>query len=799
MKYLSLIFLFFCATAFAQDSEQSGPSINGAIIDEQKNPVPFGNVAVYDLQDSTLITGGVSDEQGKFSVPVEPGKYFLRISFLSYEEEVVPDVDISNSNVNVGVVTLKEDSQVLEEVVVKGEKASMELQLDKRVFNIEKDLSNVGRNASDILGNLPSVTVDVDGTVSLRGSENVRILIDGKPSGLTSRDPEALRMLQGNLIQSIEVITNPSSRYDAAGEVGIINIVLKKNQEKGINGSFSVKAGYPAEYGGSYSINIRRKKVNLFSSYGVEYDKRPGWGESFQKNSSPENQFAYSQRNDRDRQEFSHNFTVGLDYFLNDKTSVTGSFLYNTGEGLNTAETNYTDFDENGAVMRSVKRTERENEDEENIETTLSFKKDFERKGRTLTADFKWIKSVDNESTDYRESINEDLDSLQRSINFADEINWLFQADYIHPFGKVGKIEAGVKSASRIIKNDYGLEAQDPEVLNWIPVTQFTNQLEYTERIHAAYLMASNTFGRLSAQGGIRGELTDISTELVSPYTYIPQDYFNIFPSASLSYKLQQNKTLQFSYSYRINRPHFRQLLPFSDFRDPRVLFTGNPALRPEFTNSIEMGYLFDWDFGSILSNVYYRQRKNVIERIVTEPDSAGRSRIVPVNLSEENAYGLEFNLSLNVQDWWRINTSANFYRAITDGTFEGEVLESDTYTWNTRTTSRMTLFKKVDFQASFNYRAPRVTTQGKDLSIYSVDLGLSRDILKGKGTITAGVTDLFNTRKRRSIIERNDYYSSSTFQWRSRQFTINFTYRLNREKERQRNNQEEQRGDFED
>lgn len=797
--YFLLILLSFSVVTIAQDSEQSGPSIDGAIVDEQKNPVPFGNVAVYQLQDSSLVTGGVSNDQGKFSVPVEPGKYFLRISFLSYDEEVVHNVDVSNGNVNVGVVTLKENSQVLEEVIVKGEKATMELQLDKRVFNIEKDLSNVGRNASDILGNLPSVTVDVDGTVSLRGSENVRILIDGKPSGLTSRDPEALRMLQGNLIQSIEVITNPSSRYDAAGEVGIINIVLKKNQDKGIHGTFSAKAGYPAEYGGSYSINIRRKKVNLFSSYGVEYDKRPGWGESFQQNSAPDNQFAYSQRNDRNRQEFSHNFTVGLDYFFNDKTSVTGSFLYNTGDGLNTAETNYIDFDENGGIMRTVKRTERENEDEENIETTLNFKKDFEGKGHTLTADFKWIKSVDNESTDYRESINEGIDSLQRSINFADEINWLFQADYIRPFGKVGKIEAGVKTASRIIKNDYGLESQDSEGLAWIPIPQYTNQLEYTERIHAAYLMASNTFGRLSAQGGVRGELTDISTELVSPYTYIPQDYFNLFPSASLSYKLQQNKTLQFSYSYRINRPHFRQLLPFSDFRDPRVLFGGNPNLRPEFTNSIELGYLLDWDFGSILSNVYYRKRKNVIERIVTEPDSAGRSRIVPVNLSNENAYGVEFNLSLNIRDWWRINTSANFYRAITEGSYEGDVLESDTYTWNTRTTSRMTLFKNVDLQASFNYRAPRITTQGEDLSIYSVDLGLSRDIFKGKGTITAGVRDLFNTRKRRSIIERNDYYSRSTFQWRSRQFTINFTYRLNREKERQRNNQEEQRGDFED
>jgi outer membrane receptor for ferrienterochelin and colicin len=206
-----------------------------------------------------------------------------------------------------------------------------------------------------------------------------------------------------------------------------------------------------------------------------------------------------------------------------------------------------------------------------------------------------------------------------------------------------------------------------------------------------------------------------------------------------------------------------------------------------------------DWDFGSLLSNAYYRYRKNVIERIVTEPDSAGRSMMIPINLAKENAYGLEFNLSLNVRDWWRINTSANFYRAVTNGTYEGQVLESDTYTWNTRTTSRMTLFGNVDLQASFNYRAPRITTQGKDLSIYSVDLGLSRDIFKGKGTITAGVRDLFNSRKRRSIIERNDYYSNSTFQWRSRQFTINFTYRLNRDKERQRSNQEEQGGDFED
>lgn len=791
MRYIFLFVVLIAVKAVAQDNNAEEPLISGAIVDQQKNPVPFGNVAVHNPVDSALITGGVSDAEGKFQIPVKPGKYFVKISFLSYKDKIISDVAVFSSTVDLGVVTLSESSQVLEEVIVKGEKASMELQLDKRVFNIEKDLSNVGRNASDILGNLPSVTVDVDGTVSLRGSSNVRILIDGKPSGLTSRDPEALRMLQGNLIESIEVITNPSSRYDAAGEVGIINIVMKKNQEKGVNGTFTANGGYPARYGASYNLNIRRKNINFFSSYGVDYSERPGYGESYQRYVSADTSFFYSQRSDRKQEEFSHNFTIGMDYFFNDKTTLTGSFLYNTGDGLTTSQTNYHDFDSFGETTRMVRRNEKEREDEENIEGALNFKKNFQKKGRLLTADFKWIKSVDDESTDYTESVNDGADSLQRSINFADEINWLFQTDYTHPFGKDGKVELGVKTATRIIDNNYGVEGLDMED-QWLPISQFTDHLNYTERIHAAYLMANNTFGNFSAQAGLRGELTDITTELLVAGFVNEQNYFNIFPSAGLSYKLQQGKTLQLSYSYRINRPDFRDLLPFSDFRDPRVLFAGNPNLRPVFTNSIEAGYLLDWENGSILSNVYYRHRKNVIERITTEPDSAGRSRVMPINLSDEDAYGVEFNFSLNVQDWWKLNTSANFYRAVTKGVFEGDVLESDTYTWTSRATSKMTFFKSLDFQVSFNYRAPRITPQGKDLSIYSLDLGLSRDVFKGKGTITAGVRDLLNSRKRRRIVDSNDYYSESTFQWRARQFTITFTYRLNKAKERQKNNQEE-------
>jgi outer membrane receptor protein involved in Fe transport len=792
MKLLpAILFFIFCSlTAYTQDF-----SISGKVTDEQQHPIPFASVAIHSVADSSLVAGNISDDQGAFNISVKPGNYFLKITFLSYTEKTITGIVVANADVTVGTIFLKPSANMLKEVVIQGEKAQMELQLDKRIFNVSEDLGNVGVNAADILGNLPSVNVDVDGTVSLRGSENVRILINGRPSGLTSRDPDALRKLQGNMVERVEVITNPSSRYDAAGEVGIINIILKKDQDKGINGTFTANAGHPYLLGGSYSINFRRNKVNIFSSYGIDDRRTPGVGSSFQRYSSSDTSFVYEQYNDRSRGGLAHNIMAGVDYFLTDKSSLTGSFLLNPSFGVNKSTNEYTDYDENGTLIRNVIRTEREEEDEETIEGTLSYKKDYEEKGRTFTADFKWIKGVDDESTDYTEGQPGGALILQRAVNNANEVNWLVQSDYIHPFSTNGKIEAGIKTATRIIKNDYSLEQLDSESDAWVALPAFTNNMIYTERIHAAYFMASNTFNKVSVQGGLRGEYSDITTELTLTNEENPRSYFNLFPSANLSYKLKENNTLQFSYSYRISRPDFRNLLPFSDFRDSRVFFVGNPNLKPEYTHAYEAGYLIDWDNGSILSSVYYRHRTDVIERIVTSVDSSGRTRVVPINLAEENAYGVEFNFSLTLQKWWRINSSANFYRAITDGSYEDERLHSDTYTWSSRTTSRMTFFKNLDFQASFNYRGPRITTQGKNLAIYSLDLALSRDILKGKGTLSASVRDLFNSRIRKNIVDSEGYYSSTRFQWQSRQFLVTFTYRLNqmKEKEREREGNEEE------
>src|SRR5690606_25156412 len=285
--FLIFFLIIACSSAYAQQSF----TLSGKVVDENNAAVPFANAALYNSTDSTLVTGAVSDDGGGFSIQTKEGRYYLMVTFLSYEEAIVPNINL-NRDIQLQPVVLKASSQILESIVVEGEKSQMELYLDKRVFQVGKDLSNISGSASDILDNVPSVTVDVEGNVSLRGSQNVRILIDGKPSGLAGiSTADALQQLQGNLIESVEVITNPSARYDAEGEVGIINIILKKEERQGVNGSFSANAGHPDNFGASANVNFRREKFNFFTSYGFAYRSGPGRGNSFQRFSLPDTTF----------------------------------------------------------------------------------------------------------------------------------------------------------------------------------------------------------------------------------------------------------------------------------------------------------------------------------------------------------------------------------------------------------------------------------------------------------------------------------------------------------------------------
>ncbi|HEX6848823.1 MAG TPA: TonB-dependent receptor [Chitinophagaceae bacterium] len=787
MRLITVILFqtFFSFQLFGQTDETRRYALKGIVIDEKGKPIGNSNILLFHSSDSVRISATVSDDAGKFDFKIVPGSYYIKVSFLSFEEKTISEISVLDKDVDIGAVSLTSAAKVLSEVVVTSEKKLMELELDKRVYNVSHDVSNIGANASEVLENIPSVTVDVDGNVSLRGSQGVRILIDGKPSALTGiRTSDALRNLQGAMIDRIEVITNPSSRYDAAGETGIINIILKKNKTRGFNGNFTGTVGVPSNYSAAYSINYRTQKMNLFSSFGTNYRRNKGKGFSKQQYTGSDTSFIYNQDNQRIRKDFSFDFMTGVDYFINANTTLTGSFLIDAGKENNLSTILYQDFDVAGRLTNATLRIDDETEKEKDAEISLSLKKKFpgEHK-KEWTSDFKWTSSGETESSDYvQDDISNGSKLIQRSNNPAYEDNILLQTDYVSAFGKEGNFETGFKGTIRKITNEYLVEEQTNGG-SWVVLPAFDNNMEFAERVYAVYAMVGNKVKKFSYQLGLRGELTDMKTGLTKTNEVNNRSYFNLFPSGSFSYELSDINTLQLSYSYRINRPGFRNLTPFADFSDPRVYFVGNPNLNPEFSHSIEAGNLTDWGKGSLLANAYYRHKTGVVERIRILDTLTGITNIIPINLSIQNDVGFELAFYLTANEWWRLNTSFNFFRSQAEGSYNGDPLESETFSWTNRTVSRMTFFKKLDFQASVNYQSPRVNTQGKVLSMYSIDLGLARDVFKGKGTLTLNVRDLMNSRRRRSIVELPDYYSSSDYLWRPRQINLTLNFRLNQQK----------------
>jgi len=787
----TLLFLFF----FVSSNAQKLVTLNGKVVDAATQaPLSYATVSIFNLKDSALITGNITDDEGLFNLQVAPGAYFAKIEFLSYQTKTIASLTISGnkSTGDMGVIALQAQATTLNEVVVQAEKSQMQMSLDKKVFNVGKDLGNAGGNAADVLDNVPSVQVDVEGNVSLRGSENVRILIDGKPSGLIGLSgSNGLRQLPANLIDKVEVITNPSARYEAEGMSGIINIVLKKDVRQGVNGSFDLTTGYPDNHGAAINLNYRTSKMNMFTNYGLTYRNSPGVGSLYQEVYGNDTTFITTQTSDRTRGGWSNNVRAGADYFFNDKNTLTGAFTYRGGKQTNISLIEYRDYLMNlGAPTGISQRKDDEAEDELNFEYALTYKRTFEKKGHELTADVRYQDNDETENSDLSEQFflsdmtpTGAADLAQRSYNKERERLLAAQLDYVQPVGKDGKLEMGLRSTFRDIANDFLVEEYANDA--WVVFPGLSNDFRYDENIHAAYLIYGNKKGKFSYQAGLRAEYSDVITELLQTNEVNARNYLSFFPSAHITYELPAQNAVQLSYSRRLRRPGFRELNPFSSFSDNRNFFTGNPDLNPEFTDIVEMGHIKYWDQGSLSSSVYYRYTSGKIDRIRTLNEDGVTFLTRPENLLSENAYGLEFVVSYNPFKWWTMNGSFNFYRSMIDGGNLGESFQSDNYAWFTRGTSRFTVFKNTDLQVRFDYRAPEQTTQGSRKAMYSIDLGASRDILKQQGTLTLSVRDLLNSRRMRYISEGDNFYANGDFQWRARQITLTLNYRLNQAKQR--------------
>lgn len=771
-------------------------TVTGKIYEKSSNtPLEYATIVLKNVDKPEIVTGGVTDENGNFSVDVVKGTYNISYEFISLKTIIVNNKDI-NSDTNLGTVFLEPDVSQLKEVVLVSEVSSVEFKLDKRVYNVGQDMIVKGGTISDVLDNVPSVTVDPDGTIALRGNENVKILIDGRPSGLAGINiADALKLLPADSVEKVEVITNPSARYDAEGGGGIINIVLRKGKAQGINGSFIATIGDPETYGISSNLNFRGENFNVFSNIGYNYRNSLGNSstdaEYFDKTTGETSSFVNERRNN-ERLNKGYNANFGIDLFLDKTTNWTHSLSFNQSRGENPDNVFLNYFDATNTPTFVRNRFNDQFSKDFNIEYATNFTKNFEKEDHKLTFDIAISQNKDKDNSIIYDQILGDASTLftESTLNDQKRQRNLFQADYVLPIGENGRFEAGYRGSFEKNLTDFEIT----------PNTIYSNLLEYNENINAFYTQYGNKFNKFSYFLGLRFEDSDIDVNSITANNYNNKKYNNFFPTATLNYDITDDSNVSISYSKRINRPRGRFLNPFSSYSSNINVFQGNPDLDPTYTNAFEIGYLKRWRKLTLNSSTYVNLTDDSFQFIRKESGLFVEDIPVivstPINLSQESRMGFEFNVTYNPYKWWRLNGNFNLFRNETKGDYSyvdylgDEVIQNFdnvATAWFTRISSKISLPYKIDWQTNMTYNAPQSSAQGKRLDMTSVNLAFSKDVLKDKGTIALNVSDLFNTRKRRNYTDiPNLVYSYSEFQWRERQINLSFTYRFNKKKEKE-------------
>lgn len=811
----SLIFSININASELDSNSHHDAEIKGVVVDnETDGPLEYATISLFNSQDSTLVTGVITDMQGAFSLQTKPGKYYIVVQFMGYQSKTI-NVDVKNARevVSLGKIIMYTDSALLDEIEVVAEKSTMTMALDKRVFNVGKDVSSTAGNAIEVLDNIPSVNVDVDGNVSLRGDSGVQILVDGKVSGLAGvSTQDALRSLQADMIERIEVVTNPSVRYDAEGTAGIINIVLKKDKRKGFNASVDVRGGFPVQWGEKFfkkefpfqsgigaSLNYRFKKFNVFANYNFNYrdDISDGYSktEYFNDNgydpilgnhydaTQITEQFTY-----RNRHNHGHNLRGGFDYYFTDNDILTFSAMMRRSDGHNTPSVTYHDNFPFEGLKQFSKRTEDWFNSRPMNEFTLSYDKFFGTKENSLKASVRYFTSDDTENSEIVDSDflteedllnNVPLSSIAQST-MASELQKNLQAtvDFVYHYG-LSVVELGGKYTNRMINNITEVK-EEGEIL-----TDYTHNFDYNQQVAALYGSYGREFGRFSGQIGLRSEFTLIDTYLKDTEEKNNQRYLNVFPTGHLNYSLTEVDQVQASYARRIRRPWYGQMAPFSSFNDDRNIRTGNPTLRPIFTDSYEISYLRFWERGNINFTTYYRHSTDVIRQFTTVVGDVSISR--PENFGISDDYGIELVGSLDIFKWWNINGSINFFKSNTVGDWNGRHYVTDSYNTFARFVSKFRMKDICDIQITGRYMGPREEPLGYRKANYWCDFAASRDVFNKQGTISLNIRDVFGSRQHGGESWGDNFWQYSESSWSTTSVTLNFNYRINQQQNKKR------------
>ncbi|SFS31329.1 outer membrane beta-barrel protein [Lutibacter maritimus] len=805
-KFILLTLSFISLISIAQNPGNQSPqlknnsaqqySITGIVLDaETKQPLEYATIVCTPLN-GKAITGGITDQNGKFDVQVAKGSYDISVEFISFKTKTFKNREIKE-DLNLGTILLEINAESLNEVEIIAEKSTVEIRLDKKIYNVGKDMTVKGGTASDVLDNVPSVSVDVEGNVSLRGSENVRILVNGKPSGLVGLSgTDALRQLPADAIEKVEVITSPSARYDAEGTAGILNIILRKGKALGFNSSFTATAGNPDYFGASANLNYRTNKVNYFTNIGYNYNNSPGKSKSDVTYLNPINDAPkyISENTKYTRENNRFNSQFGVEYYINDKTSLTGTVLYRTSDGDDASTNTRQEFNASKSLLAKNYRLEDETEKDKTLEYTLNLTKDFKKEGHKLTVDFRYGKSnEDNKSNIFEEDDLGIVDENTIERSFTDETSEdvLLKADYVLPINENTQFEFGVNADLNNQTTDYLLE--EFENNQYVNNTNFSNTLDFQQNVYSVYSQYGQKINKFSYLFGLRLENTDRTIKLIQTNEDFSENFTELFPTVNLGLEFSESENITLGYSRRLSRPRSFYLNPFETRTSKTYIRSGNIYLDPTYTNSFDFGYLKRWDKITLNSSIYYQHTINNIEWVESETlrdiDNVETLVILrsPINLSSQDRYGFEFTTNYTPLKWWKLTNSFNFFKSSTEGNYNNVSYDKEDTNWFTRLESRITLPGKIDWQTSGMYMGPSEGAFSKRDGIFSVNLAFSKDILNENGTLSLNVSDLLNSRKRTSSSYTNNTISKSEFQWRSRQILLNFTYRFNQNKKRER------------
>ena len=746
--FLVLFLSLLCTCVRAQEM-----TLNGRVVEGGGSVVEFATVRVVDPGTGDMVGGTTTDAEGNFALRAPRPGMNLEVTFLGFAPTLLEDV----RQADLGTITLRADGETLDEVLVTGERSTTEFKLDKRVFNVGKDLSSSGASALEVLNNVPSVTVSIEGRVNLRGSGGVQIMIDGKPSVLTSDNGNALGTITADMIESIEVITNPSAKYEAEGTAGIINIVLKKEEQRGLNGSVTVNSGTPNNHIVGVSLNRRTDHFNLFAQAGAGYRTFPEVNRAVNRDLNSGTSILSDGVADKN-EEF-YNLILGTDYHINDRNvlSLTGHLGYEIE--TEHAATDFQVVGGSGVRTDAWRRSELTEAINPKWQYELNYKREFdaEDKDHVLIVSALGNSFTKDQSSEFTTNTSEGeaLFGDQRTTTDFGETEYTFKADYTRPVSEAVTLETGMQYLLNDVGNDFSVSNRVGDVFE--PVPEQTNRFDYLQGVLGVYVTSAYEGERWGIKGGLRAENTDLNTLLVNTGDANERHYINLFPTLHTSYKLSAAASVQAGYSRRVFRPRLWDLNPFFNIRNNFNVRVGNPNLQPEFTDSYELtGILVLGDL-SASAGLYHRYTTDVVEWISFFEDNVNVTR--PVNLGSSRTNGIELNAKYLVAKWITLSGDLNYNNFDRTAALDGVSYDFSADQVNGRLVTKLELPLGVDLEVAGNFRSGYRTVQGYTSGYGYADVGLRKKAVKGRVVFNISVRDLLATRIDETKLTQPDFY----------------------------------------